>query len=425
MGQFWKIPDVYALQHQSLDAYLYLRFLRVTILICFVGCLITWPVLFPVNATGGGGQQQLDILSYSNIDSKTQFNRYYAHALVSWVYFGFILYVITRECIYYINLRQAFLISPLYSTRISSRTVLFTSVPADFLDEARLRKVFGDTVKNIWITGDTADLDKLVEERDKTAFKLEKAEVKLIKMANKERRGAIKKGASATDDSEIPFDAESGSIAKRWIPDKKRPSHRTGLLGLVGTKVDTINWSREELERLIPAVEAAQAKHRAGDYKKISGVFIEFRSQAEAECASQVLTHHQALHMGPRYVGIRPDEIIWKSLAIPWWQRVIRQYAMTGFICALILFWAIPVAIVGVISNVTYLESISWLHWLTAIPTVRRPRYSLALSGTVVGGKTNPSLRSSWVSSPVSCRPSCSLSSCLLCLSLCAVRTIC
>ncbi|KAH8884814.1 DUF221-domain-containing protein [Thozetella sp. PMI_491] len=370
VGTFWKIPDVYALQHQSLDAYLFLRFMRVLVLICFVGCCITWPVLFPVNATGGGGQQQLDMLAYSNIDNKNSAYRYFAHALVAWVYFGFIMYVITRECIFYINLRQAFLLSPLYSSRISSRTVLFTSVPAAYLDEAKLRKVFGETVKNIWITGKTEELDKLVQERDKTAFNLEKAEVKLIKLANKERQNALKKGATEHDKSDAQPEADSGSLAKRWIPDKKRPTHRTGALGLFGKKVDTINWSRQELERLIPAVESAQATYRAGDYSKAGGVFVEFRTQAEAECASQVLTHHQALHMSPRYVGIRPDEVIWKSLSIPWWQLVVRRYAVNAFICALILFWAIPVAVVGIISNVPYLETLAPFTWLKKIPDV-------------------------------------------------------
>jgi hypothetical protein len=44
IGPFWKIPDTYALQHQSLDAYLFLRFLRMTVVIMFVGALITMPV---------------------------------------------------------------------------------------------------------------------------------------------------------------------------------------------------------------------------------------------------------------------------------------------------------------------------------------------------------------------------------------------
>lgn len=339
--------------------------------IAFVGCCFLWPILFPVNATGGGGQQQLDILSYSNIDSTTSQgkNRYYAHAFCAWVFYGFVMYMVMRECIFYINLRQAFLLSPWYANRISSRTVLFTSVPDAYLDEAKLRKVFGDSVKSVWITGDTEELDKLVEERDKVAMKLEKAEVSLLKLANEERLKAIKNGAS-DEPAEAPADAESGSLAARWVPDKKRPSHRLGLLGLVGEKVDTINWCRTELERLIPEVDKAQQAYRTGTYKKIPGVFIEFYTQSQAQDAYQVLAHHQALQMTPKYIGVTPGEIVWSSLKVSWWQRVLRRYAVIGFITVLIIFWAIPVAVVGIISNVSYLETIFFLTWLKKIPTV-------------------------------------------------------
>jgi hypothetical protein len=372
VGSFWKIPDIYALQHQSLDAYLYIRYLRIALVLCCVGCCITWPVLFPVNATGGGRQEELNILSYANIDPVTDYNRYYAHTFIAWIYFGFVMYMIMRECIFYINLRQAFLLSPFYSDRISSRTVLFTSVPEPYLNEASMRKVFGASAKSVWITSDTNEVDGLVEDRDKAAMRLEKAEVKLIKLANKARQAAIKKGASPDEADKAPIvgDAESGSIAARWVPPKKRPSHRLGALGLFGKKVDTINWCRTELERLIPEVDAAQAKYRAGGYKKIPGVFVEFKTQADAEGASQILAHHQGFHMTPKFVGIRPEEVIWKSLAIPWWQKVIRRYLVLAFIAALILFWAIPVAFVGLISNIKFLANISFLTWLNDIPDV-------------------------------------------------------
>lgn len=369
-GKFWKIPDVYALQHQSLDAYLYLRFLRMTVVITFVGCCITWPILFPVNATGGGSAQQLDILSYSNINQQTQKSRYYAHALVSWVFYGFVMYLIFRECVFYINMRQAFLLSPLYSERISSRTVLFTSVPDPYLDERKVRKMFGPSVKNVWIAGDTKECDELVEERDKAAFRLEKSEVKLIKLANKARNASLKKDGAAAEKSSAAAGAESGTVAGRWVPKKKRPTHRTGLLGLIGKKVDSIDWCRTELERLIPETAAAQEKYRAGASKKMPAVFVEFRTQAEAESAYQVLAHHQGLHMSPSYIGITPSDVVWSSLSIPWWQKVIRRYAVIAFITAMIIFWAIPVAVVGVISNVDYLKSISFLTWLNNVPSV-------------------------------------------------------
>ncbi|OLN97358.1 Uncharacterized protein RSN1-like protein 2 [Colletotrichum chlorophyti] len=368
-GSFWKIPDVYALKHQSLDSYLFLRFLRICASVCLVGLIMTWPILLPVNATGGGSAKQLDILSYSNVnvDDASGKNRLYAHALLGWLFYGFIMYLIMRECIFYINLRQAFLLSPTYAKRISSRTVLFTSVPEAYLDEAKFKKLFSDSVKRVWITGDTEKLDELVEERDKVAMKLEKAQVKLIKLANAARLKAVKNGA-ASDNTTTPQDAETADAAARWIPPKKRPTHRLGLLGLVGKKVDTIEWCRSELQRLIPAVEAAQADYRAGKAKKIPAVFVEFYTQSDAQAAYQVTTHHQALQMTPKHIGIQPGEVIWKSLRVSWWQKVVRRYAVIAFISALIIFWAIPVTLVGIISQVSYLETVSFLTWLQQIP---------------------------------------------------------
>lgn len=72
--------------------------------------------------------------------------------------------------------------------------------------------------------------------------------------------------------------------------------------------------------------------------------------------------------MSPRYIGVNPGEVVWKSLSVSWSQRVIRRFAALAFVTALVVFWAIPVAFVGLISNVSYLETFSWLHWLTKIP---------------------------------------------------------
>lgn len=84
-GAFWRLPDSYVLRHSSLDGYLFLRFLKLMSLVCFVGCVITWPVLIPVNVTGGAGNTELDLLSFSNVK---QPEKYYAHTLVSFVFFG-------------------------------------------------------------------------------------------------------------------------------------------------------------------------------------------------------------------------------------------------------------------------------------------------------------------------------------------------
>ncbi|KAI9852133.1 MAG: hypothetical protein M1838_001757 [Thelocarpon superellum] len=369
---FMAIPDTWVLNHQSLDGYLLLRFLKLAAVLSLVGCLITWPVLFPVNATGGAAPasvQQLDVLSFSNVVNT---NRYYAHVFISWIFFGFILFLITRELLYFINLRQAYLLSPLYADRISSRTVLFTSVPNAVLTESTLRRMLGTSVQNIWICSDTKELDQLVKDRDKAAFMLEGAETKLIRTANAARLKQIKKGgaeAAPTTNTDVEAEGDSGAIAARYLTEKDRPTHRTKFL--VGKKVDTINWCRAELERLIPEVEKLQAVHRAGQGKLLPSVFVEFTTQSEAQAAFQSLTHHQPLHMSPRFIGVNPAEVIWSNLRIQWWERVLRQIGSVSFISALIIFWAIPVAVVGAISNINFLvEKVSFLKFINDIPPV-------------------------------------------------------
>ena len=236
--------------------------------------------------------------------------------------------------------------------------------------------MFGRQLKNLWIATDTTKIEDLVEERDKVAFKLEAAETKLIKLANAARLKSTKKGGAHHDDeshlgSTLDGDdrGESGSVAARWIKAKQRPTHRTKPI--IGKKVDTINWSRVELDRLVGEVEREQATHRAGEAKFVPSVFVEFYTQTQAQAAYQMLAHHQALHMAPRYVGVDPGEIIWKNLSMKWYMRIIRNIATIAFVVALIVFWSVPVAVVGIISNINFLtDKVPFLSFINKIPPV-------------------------------------------------------
>lgn len=157
-------------------------------------------------------------------------------------------------------------------------------------------------------------------------------------------------------------------MAARFVPTKERPTHR--LKPIIGKKVDTINWCRSELERLIPKVEGLQAKHRAGEGKFIPSVFMEFYSQSDAQSAFQSLSHHQPLHMAHRFIGINPEEVIWKNLKITWSSRVFRNILTIAFVSALVIFWAIPVAFVGAVSNISALTSkLPWLSFINNCPS--------------------------------------------------------
>ncbi|KAH9209246.1 hypothetical protein DL95DRAFT_526977 [Leptodontidium sp. 2 PMI_412] len=421
---FWKTPDIEILNHASLDGFLFLRYIKMLTVICLVGCCMTWPILFPVHIYGGGDSKELDMLTFGNVKHKSWL---WAHALVAWAYFGFILYMVARESVYFINIRQAYLLSPHYANRLSSRTVLFTCVPNQVLDEKKLRRVFGDTVKNVWIPRETDDLDELVKEREQTADRLEKAEIQLIKKATAAYKKAVKNGhpdvevrsqtpsprgsgekteskavdvtvRSTSPISPSPPQSESpdaitsptstatfttsegpyaynpppdinGSVAAQWIPASQRPSHRP--IANYGRRVDTIKWTRNQLKKLAPEINKLRREYRKGKPRPIPAAFVEFQTQSDAQLAYQTLAHHRANHMKAEIVGIVPEEIVWNSMYFPWWQRIIRRFVIQGVVVVMVIFWALPAAIVGSISNITYLTStLKFLAWINDLPTV-------------------------------------------------------
>ena len=614
---FYKIDDAFILNNTSLDAFLFLRYIRVLATICFAGCVIAWPVLLSVNATGGNNLKELNLLTIGDVLDPYKF---YAHALIAWVFFGFILMMICRECIYYINLRQAYLTTPQHMHRLSARTVLFTCVPERFLDEPRVRKLFGDSVKNVWIPRNTRQLGRLVKERENAAIKLEKAEIELIRKANKEREKQLAAGtkgnilsrpfagftrggkakaqadaeathnadpnhpppagpvrsntnsslASATSASSsnpsvlgsasasspfsslpgtprpqsnrsaapgsplspattvvaraptnslslrrasghsrasveqatVPVSTSSsanvlqttlspgmireirdindildpsrahasspnrhdsvsdagsspsmsatavastmaspmtditevatvstagtsvdgdgnkenvdaavdekdnvkvqvpeydddderhymhpygyadnlpdvrGSVAAQWLTAEKRPGHRP--IANFGRRVDTIRWTRQRIKLLNKDIAKLRRQYRAGDGDTMSSMFVEFDTQAAAQVASQVLTHHQPLHMSPRFIGVRPQDVIWSSLRMRWWERIMRRFLIMGAIAVGVVFWSVPAALVGVVSNISFLTSkVFFLKWISYLPS--------AITGVIEG----------------------------------------
>ncbi|KAK8910066.1 hypothetical protein QC760_001042 [Botrytis cinerea] len=461
---FFNTPDEAVLNQSSLDGYLFLRFLKIMCVICLVGCGLVFPVLIPLHVLGGAGNEQLDQLTFGNVDNP---KIYYVHAFLAWLFFGFIMYTVSRECVYYINLRQAYLLHPYYAKRLSSRTVLFTCVPQQNLEEAKLRKVFGDSVKHIWIPRETRELQDLVDERNQTAYRLEKAETALIKLANKERNRALKhghpdlessiginsvqetkRGSTATEnhrpslvrssadvnhrDIEIledpvsatdtlvgsnssPTDGKereasvtekamsqtnsqattdetpatpnlrwgdngygmagpppgvSGSIAAQWIPHSWRPTHRP--LSNYGRSVDTIKWTRARLKEIAPQISKLRRIHRQGKVKPLPAAFIEFDTQVNAQSAYQTLSHHRAFHMTPHINGIRPHEIVWESLRMRWWERIMRNFAIQGFVAFPFLGWInkLPSSILGLLTGL--LPAVALTLLMSLVPVILR-----------------------------------------------------
>jgi len=353
----WILPllkksDNYIIRQAGLDGYFFLRYLFLISSVCCVAAIIIFPILLPINATGGNDNSGLDQLSFSNVANP---HRFFAHAFLSWIFYFGLLYVIYRELMFYTSMRQAVLASPRYAKKLSSRVVLFQTVPDQYLSAEEFSKLF-ENVKKVWITRSPRELHKKVKEREKMANKLEAAENNLLKKAMSQKIKFDKKGGKFENEDDI----------YSYVPENKRPSHRLKF-PIFGKKVDTINYIKEELPNLNKQVMKLQLNHE--DFKPFNSVFVEFNSQYSAQMAFQSVTHHTALHMSPRFIGLDPKDIVWMNMRMFWWERLIRKFGAATAITALVIFWSIPVAFVGMISNINYIiAKAPWLGFLDNLP---------------------------------------------------------
>jgi hypothetical protein len=418
----------------GMDSYFFVRFIRMMCKIFLPIWLLSWAVLMPVTSinTSVAGHSGLDIFIFGNIEN-TKTDRYAAQLIMAWLFTFWIWYNIKYEMSNFITMRQHFLISPEHASSVQATTVLITGIPAKLLSEAALLQMYSHLpggVKKIWLNRDLKELPELYDRRASAINKLESAENALLKTAiklrnkrlKKEAKAAKKSGAAAPNSESAvtegrplknpSIDDPEGnvSLAEKLVPQNKRPSHRLPAgfmpfsLPFIGKKVDSIEWARDEVVATNELLARGRAQigseapgkelpHRPSsgadadasksdtkgdkhtvlshEYPPLNSAFITFNQQIAAHMAKNALSHHEPYKMAGRFADVAPEDVIWANLGMNAYEQKIRiviSYAVTA---ALIIFWAIPVAFIGILSNIHGLcVTYSWLSWLCKLPSV-------------------------------------------------------
>lgn len=172
------------------------------------------------------------------------------------------------------------------------------------------------------------------------------------------------------------YDPNEGKPAwKAFLKDKDRDTMRLPIFGwqwmislpLIGKKVDTINYCRQEVARL--NLEIEQDQKEPEKFPLMNSAFIQFNHQVAAHMACQSVSHHTPNQMAPRAVEISPDDVIWDNMSIKWWESYIRTGAVIAIIIGLVIGWAFPVTFTGLLSQINYLTAtFKWLAWLKKAP---------------------------------------------------------
>jgi len=115
-------------------------------------------------------------------------------------------------------------------------------------------------------------------------------------------------------------------------------------LPLIGKKVDSIEWAREQIrscgELLEKGREVIQQEDASPDsdtesprdkksqpYPKQNSAFVTFNDQMAAHMALQVLPHHEPYTMSEKWGEMSPADVIWGNLGInPYEQKVFSLH---------------------------------------------------------------------------------------------------
>jgi calcium permeable stress-gated cation channel len=305
---------------------------------------------------------------------------------------------------HYVQIRHEYLVSRAHASTTQACSVLVTGIPPKYLSELSLTRLFNHLpggVRQVWVNRDLKDMPDLYEHRLKTCNLLESAETALLgigvkrhKKKQKKAGNASNKETSSTGDPEAPRKA----LLEELVPRPKRPSHRLPLfswmfsLPLVGKKVDTVEWARDQVHELTTQLEqrreilardiarttAAEAEttvrtHHIGagklsvalpsvpvsiplvgtvpvvnfseqTYPPANAAFILFNQQIAAHIAAQTLTHNDPFSMtaSQKYIEVAPEDVIWGNLTMSSYDRRIRSALSWAATIGLIILWSIP-----------------------------------------------------------------------------------
>ncbi|RHZ82817.1 hypothetical protein Glove_103g218 [Diversispora epigaea] len=350
-----RLEDQIIISKIGLDAFMFIRFMRMFMIIFMIFTIIGIGVILPINYIGQSNLPGLKQFTMGNILDN---NRLYVHVGAAYIFTGIILYMIYRETDIYIKLRHTYCATHEHQKSLRATTIYVPDIPSHLIHNVeelkKLFEIFPGGVKKIWYNRYPQKLIEAQSERQKIIMGLEAAETAFILNYDKK----------STESKELDDDN-----LKQF-----RPAQRTKT----GMKQDAIESNRKRLVKFNHHVEELkqkeqekqqleQQKHKKSNllddyvlnnpliFSNLNSAFIQFNNYMGAQLAANSTT--------TRITGISPDDVIWENLNIAYSQRLIRKVISISITTALILVWLILVTFVAAVSKLSKLgETISFLE---------------------------------------------------------------
>lgn len=336
------------------DTAVYFVFLSTVLGILVLSGLVLLPVLLPVAATDDGVKtasttsngtfNDLDKLAMGNVKEKS--SRLWAFLLATyWV--SFVTYFLLWKAYKHVSgLRADALMSP--EVRAEQFAILVRDIPP--VPEGQTRKeqvdsyfkrIYPESFYRSMVVTDNKVVNKLWEELEGYKKKLARAE------------------------------AVYAQSKKTGKPEGARPTNRIGFLGLIGKKVDSIEYYNEKITEVTPKLESEQ-KDTLRE-KQLDAALVFFSSRVAAASAAQSL-HAQMVDKWTVTEAPEFRQMIWTNLKISFFQRQVRQYVIYIVVALTIVFFMIPIGFISALTTLgnlkKYLPFLKPIVDIDAIKTV-------------------------------------------------------
>ncbi|KAF9976959.1 hypothetical protein BGZ73_007363 [Actinomortierella ambigua] len=345
----FKVHDKELLDRVGLDAYMFLRFQRMSATLFIVFTLVAIPILLPINMVNTGQEEGLKRMTSGNVLPKDSW-RLWFHLIISVLFNVAAIGKLWMEMQEYTRRRHAFMMSQKHAKTPQATTILVTAIPKGLSSEEALFNIFNKFpggVKKIWLNQHPKELIKLVQERDELVPKLEMAEYQYIRSAYGKK-------------------AEKHQKEHGEAPSLVRPMGRVSKVPMQGPKVDLIDYYTERIGTLNRRIYDLQMGESSDS---LSSAFIQFHTQFGAHSAVQTVVHPRPFTMAPMYVEISPLDVVWDNMNLNVWIKKGRRAITLAISTGMILLWTFPVIFVNSIANLqTLTEKIKFLGFINAWP---------------------------------------------------------
>ncbi|KAJ0113337.1 hypothetical protein Patl1_01967 [Pistacia atlantica] len=322
-----RMPEPELIDHAGLDSAVYLRIYLIGLKIFVPIASLAFAVMVPVNWTNKTLKRSnliysnIDMLSISNIPTGSR--RFWTHLVMAYAFTFWTCYVLKREYEIVAAMRLHFLASE--QRRPDQFTVLVRNVPPD-PDES-----VSELVEHFFLVNHP--------EHYLTHQVVYNAN-KLSELVNKK-----KKLQNWLDFYEL----------KHSRHPSRKPSLKTGFLGLWGNRVDAIDFYISKIDRLTKEINLERDKILSNSKSVMPAAFVSFKTRwAAAVCAQTQQTRNPTLWLTEW--APEPRDVYWDNLAIPYVSLAIRKLIIAVAYFFLTFFFMIPIAFVQSLANIEGIE---------------------------------------------------------------------